>query len=81
MKWLWRYTEEDAALSKEVIVAKYGELNPWCTKITSEPYGVGVWRTIRNLWPQMEGNMYFKVGNGYKTKFWKDGWIDQTSHM
>ncbi|WMV24199.1 hypothetical protein MTR67_017584 [Solanum verrucosum] len=41
MKWLWRYTEEDAALWKEVIVAKYGELNPWCTKITSEPYGGG----------------------------------------
>ncbi|WMV31780.1 hypothetical protein MTR67_025165 [Solanum verrucosum] len=79
MKWLWRYTEEDAALWKEVIVAKYGELNSWCTKITSEPYGVGVWRTIRNLWPQMEGNVYIKVGNGNKTKFWKDGWIDQTS--
>ena len=54
MEWLWRYTEEDAALWKEVIVAKYGEPNPWCTKITSGPYGVGVWRTIRNLWPQME---------------------------
>ena len=79
MKWLWRYIEEDAALWKEVIVAKYAELNPWCTKITSEPYGVGVWRTIRNLWPQMEGNVYIKVGNGNKTKFWKDGWIDQTS--
>ncbi|WMV31778.1 hypothetical protein MTR67_025163 [Solanum verrucosum] len=61
-------------------VAKYGELNPWCTEITSEPYGVvGLWRTIRNLWSQMEGNMYIKVGNGNKTKFWKDGWIDQTS--
>ncbi|KAG5622408.1 hypothetical protein H5410_007626 [Solanum commersonii] len=27
----------------------------------------------------MEGNVYIKVGNGNKTKFWKDGWIDQTS--
>ena len=73
MEWLWRYTEEDAALWKEVIVAKYGEPNPWCTKITSGPYGVGVWRTIRNLWPRMEGNMFIKVGNGNKTIFWKDG--------
>ena len=23
--------------------------------------------------------MYIKVGNAKKTKFWKDGWIDQTS--
>ena len=79
MKCLWRYTEEDATLWKEFIVAKYGELNPYCTKITYGPYGVGLWRTIRNLWPPMEGNMYIKVGNGNKTKFWKDGWIEQIS--
>ncbi|KAG5605084.1 hypothetical protein H5410_026576 [Solanum commersonii] len=42
MKWLWRYTEEDAVPWKEVIVANYGELNPWCTKITSKPYGSGI---------------------------------------
>ncbi|WMV09473.1 hypothetical protein MTR67_002858 [Solanum verrucosum] len=79
MKWLWRYTGEERALWKEIIVAKYGELNPWCIENVSEPYGVGVWRTIRNLWPQMEANLYLKVGNGNKTKFWKDGWVNQTS--
>ncbi|CAN4120469.1 unnamed protein product [Withania somnifera] len=58
MKWLWRYTSKERALSKEVIVAKYGELNPWCTETVSDPYG----------W----------VGNDYKIKFWRDGWIDRT---
>ncbi|WMV11771.1 hypothetical protein MTR67_005156 [Solanum verrucosum] len=77
-KWLWRYTEERNALWKEVIIAKYGELNPWCTEITTEPYGVGAWRSIRNLWSQMETNLYIKVGSGSKTKFWKDVWIDQS---
>ncbi|KAG5616435.1 hypothetical protein H5410_016259 [Solanum commersonii] len=60
-KWLWRYTEERNALWKEVIIAKYGELNPWCTENTTEPYGVGAWRSIRLLWPQMEANLYIKV--------------------
>ena len=69
MKWLWRYAGEERALWKEVITAKYGELNPWCTENVSEPYGVGVWRTIRNLWPQTEANLFLKVGNGNKTKF------------
>ena len=69
-------TGEKRALWKEVITAKYGELNPWCTENVSEPYGVGVWRTIRNLWPQMEANLYLKVGNGNKTKFWKGGWVN-----
>ncbi|WMV21816.1 hypothetical protein MTR67_015201 [Solanum verrucosum] len=77
-KWLWRYTEERNSLWKEVIIAKYGELNPWCTEITTEPYGVGAWRSIRNLWSQMETNLYIKVGSGTKTKFWKDVWIDQS---
>ena len=76
MKWLWRYAGEERALWKEVIVAKYGEINPWCTENVSEPYGVGVWRTIRNLWPQAEANLFLKVGNGNKTKFWKGGWVN-----
>ncbi|WMV41703.1 hypothetical protein MTR67_035088 [Solanum verrucosum] len=77
-KWLWRYTEERNSLWKEVIIAKYGELNPWCTETTTEPYGVGAWRSIRNLWSQMETNLYIKVGSGTKTKFWKDVGIDQS---
>lgn len=79
MKWLWSYIGEERALWKEVIVVKYGELDPWCTKTVYEPYGVGVWRTIRNLWPQVEANLHLKVGNGNETKFWKDAWVDQTS--
>jgi len=77
MKWLWRYTSEEGTLWKEVIVAKYGELNPWCTEIVSEPYGWGVWRSIRALWNSMEENVFLKIGNGNKIKFWRDGWIDQ----
>ncbi|WMV54009.1 hypothetical protein MTR67_047394 [Solanum verrucosum] len=47
MKWLWSYIGEERALWKEVIVAKYGELDPWCTKTVYEPYGVA---TDRVLW-------------------------------
>ena len=53
MKWLWRYINEDKALWKEVIVSKYGEARPWCTKMVSDTYEVGIWRTIRNLWQLM----------------------------
>ncbi|WMV58807.1 hypothetical protein MTR67_052192 [Solanum verrucosum] len=78
LKWLWRCINEDKALWKEVIVSKYGEASPWCTKIVTDTYGVGVWRTIRNLWQLMEDNICLKVGNGAKTKFWRDRWFDQT---
>lgn len=47
--------------------AKYGDLSPSCTEKTVEPYGVGLWRSIRSLEPQIEDNLYIKVGSGCKT--------------
>ncbi|WMV50233.1 hypothetical protein MTR67_043618 [Solanum verrucosum] len=40
---------------------------------------MGVWRTIRSLWPKLRGNSSIRVGNGTKTRFWKDIWIGQAS--
>ena len=72
------YINEDKALWKEVIVSKYGEASPWCTEMVTDTYGVGVWRTTRKLWQLMKDNICLKVGNGAKTKFWRDRWLDQT---
>ena len=49
-KWLWRYNLEDQALWKELVQHKYGQEDQWCSEEVTETYGVGVWRTIRNLW-------------------------------
>ena len=54
MKWLWRYNEEGQALWKDVIKSKYGEYNPWCSNVSVGAYGVGIWRTIRNLWQNLK---------------------------
>lgn len=69
MKWLWRYIKEEGALWKQVIVAKHGELNPWCSEEVSEPYALGTWRTIKSLWSSMERNLILKVGSGNKIRF------------
>lgn len=29
----------------------------------------GVWRTVRNLWPNLDVNLDIKVGDGKRTKF------------
>ena len=48
-KWLWRYGLETDALWRRVIEAKYGNiLGDWCTKKVTSPYGVNLWRYIRN---------------------------------
>jgi len=65
-KWLCRYINEERTLWKEVIVAKYGELNPWVSETVSMPYGWGVRRSIRALWDSMGEELTLKVGNGIK---------------
>lgn len=54
MKWLWRYNEEGQDLWKDAIQSKYGEYNPWCSNVSVHAYGVGIWRTIRNLWQKLK---------------------------
>ncbi|CAN4088158.1 unnamed protein product [Withania somnifera] len=77
MKWLWRYNEDGQGLWKEVIKSKYGEFNPLCSNISSNPYEIGVWRTIRSLWPKLEKNLVIKVGDGRRTKYCGDVWNNQ----
>ncbi|WMV19366.1 hypothetical protein MTR67_012751 [Solanum verrucosum] len=72
---------EDHALWREVIRHKFGELNPWCTNVSTDTYGVGVWKTIRALWPKLEGNLQKRVGDGKRIKFWKDAWKEQSPLM
>ena len=51
-KWLWRYGRETTHLWRRVIATKYGnDWGGWCTKGVSTPYGVSLWRTIRQGWP------------------------------
>lgn len=36
----------------------------WTSLILMHPYGTGVWRTIRSLWPKIISNSKIKVGHG-----------------
>lgn len=49
----------------------------WITKEVKSPYGVGLWRSIRNQWLKIWGNSRIKPGNGRKTSFWNDVWVGQ----
>ncbi|WMV13350.1 hypothetical protein MTR67_006735 [Solanum verrucosum] len=78
LKWLRRLATDDQSLWKDIIIARYGKEGPWTTKEVYTPYGVGLWRTIRNKWPRMWSNSVINVGNGRKTLFWNDIWVGQT---
>lgn len=80
-KWLWRFTIEEQSLWREVVESKYGLDGDCCFNLVHSSYGVSVWRTIRNLWPSLNRNIVFKVGNGANILFWKENWIGNETLM
>ncbi|WMV36653.1 hypothetical protein MTR67_030038 [Solanum verrucosum] len=76
MKWLWKYANGNQLLWERVIEAKYIPEDKWMTKEVTTPYGVSLWRSIRNLWDEVK-NSKVKVFYGRKTMFWKDNWHEK----
>ncbi|WMV29912.1 hypothetical protein MTR67_023297 [Solanum verrucosum] len=79
MKWIWRFASSEQALWKDVIQAKYEMEDHWITKMVCSTYGSCLRRAIRNHWPKLRGNCSIKLGNGRKTSFWEDRWLEQGS--
>ncbi|KAG5580719.1 hypothetical protein H5410_051346 [Solanum commersonii] len=79
MKWLWRFASQEQALWKGTIKARFGMENKWTTYMPTQPYGTGVWRSIRSQWIKFANNYKIKVGNGGKTLFWEDVWAGQVT--
>lgn len=77
LKWLWRFVSHEESLWKEVIKEKYDMEGKWTTKTVEGPYGVSLWKSIRNLWPKLMNKVSFKVGNDMKIYFWEDKWLGQ----
>ncbi|KAG5577611.1 hypothetical protein H5410_057745 [Solanum commersonii] len=77
LKWLWRFVSGEQGLWKDAIVSRYTMEGLWITKQARSPYGVGLWRTIRNQWPKLWGNSRIVIGNGRRTSFWNDVWVGQ----
>lgn len=77
MKWLWRFASQEQALWKETIKARFGMENKWTTYMPTQPYGTGVWRSIRSQWISFANRCKIKVGNGGKHYFGKMCGLDR----
>ena len=77
LKCLWKFITGENMLWREMIRAKYEMENRWMTKMVTTPYGCGIWRSVRNLWPLFRSRIRFQVGHGMKVSFWEDRWIAQ----
>lgn len=72
--WLRRFASQEQALWKEIIKARFGIEDKWTTYLPTQPYGTGVWRSIRNQWINFANSRKIKVGNGGGTLFGKMSW-------
>ncbi|RVW76644.1 putative ribonuclease H protein [Vitis vinifera] len=79
-KWLWRFTNENEPLWKQIIFSKYNlQEGGWCSKGVRDCYGVGVWKAIRKGWEKFCSHSRFIIGDGTRVKFWKDLWCGNQS--
>jgi len=59
-----------------VIELKYGlKRGGWCSEEARGPYGVSLWRNIRNGWGSFSNFLSYKVGDGSHISFWHDVWF------
>jgi hypothetical protein len=58
-----------------VIEAKYRlKRRGWCLEEARCPYGVSLWRNIRNGWGSFSNFLSYKVGDCSHINFWHDVW-------
>jgi hypothetical protein len=59
-KWLWRYTHEDGAWWRSILVAKDGSsLDGWRSNDITESHGVGLWKYICMGWSKFKHHFRF----------------------
>jgi len=86
-KWWWRFINEEDMLWKKVIQSIHREghgLIPTCSANRS----TGPWQTIKRLITDKQPlslkimqNLQVEVGNGERTKFWEDKWLQEGALM
>jgi hypothetical protein len=67
-KWLWCFIVEHDSLWKQVIVTKYGyEIGT--LGIANGPYGMSLWKHIRQRWDRFSPHLKFVLGCGSRIRF------------
>lgn len=75
-KWLWRFGRVDNSFWRKVVVSRHGILPNGDSCPTRGSYGLSPWKGIMRLFGDFARGLRMKVGNGLKTKLWKDNWCD-----
>lgn len=78
-KWLWRFEKEPECLWRQVVAAKFGEVDGWNPSIQRGSCGCSPWRGIMKFISLFRECVAFEVGDGRRVKFWEDAWCGEQS--
>jgi hypothetical protein len=74
-KWLWRFSHEEGAWWRMVLVAKYGSRwGGWRFGDIFGSHEVGLWKYICIGWQIFKSHIRFDLGEGSRIHFWDDVW-------
>ena len=77
-KWVWRFTEEEYSIWKEVIKLKYQvKEGGWFTKISRGSGGVDLWKDISKENKQLKLDSSFVLRNNRRVCLWEDSWCGE----
>jgi hypothetical protein len=70
---------EQDSLWKQVVVTKYGyETGSWNPGIVTGPYGMSLWKHIRQGWDCFSSHLKYGLGYGTRICFWLDIWCKES---
>jgi hypothetical protein len=76
MKMGWSLMNGEDTLWGSVLIGKYGRAGWSQGSITSSANGSYIWKAIAKCWPTLELHRCWSVGDGNKTNFLTDKWVD-----
>lgn len=50
--------------------------NGWFTRLNSRAHGRGLWKNISKGKTHFQRSISWKVGMGYRIRFWEDLWLE-----
>lgn len=71
----WKLCNQKDDLWVSIVRSKYKCGSDLVPKIQVNRPGSNFWRGVCQSWEHVQNNMTWKIGDGNRTKFWKDHWV------
>ncbi|CAN1792677.1 Putative ribonuclease H protein At1g65750 [Linum perenne] len=76
MKIVWGLIHNPSELWAKVLIAKYLKKTADGYVLARKSGHSAIWRGVLKVWPSVVNGLQWSIGDGRKTRFWTDRWLD-----